>query len=641
MINCFLCTQSFAATQAYFSHLRLNHAIHHTGVEVPCKQDDCPHTSTSFRSLKAHILREHSDFINFDTSRPKSNHVKGVCSHFQAGLDGSESESEMEISCEASVVQPINLTESFISFVNQLQSKANLSLTNVQIVTENMKVFLNDVVQYSCAEVGKLSQCAKNDVLLSDNVKQCVAAVSEISNCLDGVDSEYKRWTYMKRSGFLIEPVQVTLGSRMERKYVASLGRRDNVQIADTMQYVPIELLLGMIMLDKSSAAIISEFKQHCLKIDRELINHYFQTETYKKHQFFIQHSDAFAVHLYVDGFEVVNPLGSHTSVHKMEALYMIVQNFPGEYQSKLSSIVLVALWYAMDVKKYNGYDKILAPVVSSLQKLESENGATVTVRGQELVVRACLVLVSADNLGYNSLFGFVESFSARKFCRFCETTRDTAETCYYENQFQLRSRQSYNAAVAEVGSSDYSVTETGIKRGCILNQLAHYHVIDNMCVDIMHDILEGVAPHELSLILEALRIEKFITVDQLNSAIIGFDYSSADINSRPPDLSSFTSLKMSASEMWCFLRNLPRFIGHLIPRDEPNWKLLLMFLEICDIIFSPVVTVNLCSYLSHLIADHHSYFKELYPNSALLPKHHFMVHYPRCLITSGPAIRY
>lgn len=41
--------------------------------------------------------------------------------------------------------------------------------------------------------------------------------------------------------------------------------------------------------------------------------------------------------------------------------------------------------------------------------------------------------------------------------------------------------------------------------------------------------------------------------------------------------------------------------------------------------------------FLKQLIIDHHKLFKELYPDRRLIPKHHFMTHYPTMLIQFGP----
>ena len=42
---------------------------------------------------------------------------------------------------------------------------------------------------------------------------------------------------------------------------------------------------------------------------------------------------------------------------------------------------------------------------------------------------------------------------------------------------------------------------------------------------------------------------------------------------------------------------------------------------------------------LKHLILEHHDLFKQLYPDRNLIPKHHFMIHYPACMRKIGPLI--
>lgn len=43
--------------------------------------------------------------------------------------------------------------------------------------------------------------------------------------------------------------------------------------------------------------------------------------------------------------------------------------------------------------------------------------------------------------------------------------------------------------------------------------------------------------------------------------------------------------------------------------------------------------------YLKNLIADHHKLFKHLYPHRNLIPKHHFMIHYPSSIRKIGPLL--
>lgn len=197
---------------------------------------------------------------------------------------------------------------------------------------------------------------------------------------------------------------------------------------------------------------MMRDFTRSSFENDPHKISHFFHTETYKKNNFFKKYSDAFALHIYIHAFEITNPLGSHTLIHKMEALYMILQNFPAEAQSILSSAFLIALWHTRDVKTYQGYDKMLSPLIHDLKVLESDSGMEVTVRHQTVVVRAAVVLISADNLGFNSLLGFAEGFTAKKFRRFCECMRDETESRYLETDFRMHTVESYKDCFVHVG---------------------------------------------------------------------------------------------------------------------------------------------------------------------------------------------
>jgi hypothetical protein len=52
------------------------------------------------------------------------------------------------------------------------------------------------------------------------------------------------------------------------------------------------------------------------------IIRHIADGELMKMHPLFKEHPDALILHLYVDAYETTNPLGSHTGIHKIEALH-------------------------------------------------------------------------------------------------------------------------------------------------------------------------------------------------------------------------------------------------------------------------------------------------------------------------------
>jgi hypothetical protein len=245
---------------------------------------------------------------------------------------------------------------------------------------------------------------------------------------------------------------------------------------------------------------------------------------------------------------------------------------------------------------------------------------------------------ISADNLGAHSVFGFLESFSAKKFCRLCEASK-TDKKCF-ETDYTLRTAASYNAAVACLKSPGYNPSLTGIKAGCILNELSTYHVTTNYALDAMHDLLEGVVPFELQFILPMLVKQNYVSEKELQSLVVNFNYGPADQNSKPP-LTCSTNIRVKAAEAWCLLPCLPLILSSRIPADDPYWKLLKILCAVTDIIFAPRYSKGFCPYLAYLIEEHHQKFQLLFPDVNMLPKHHFLLHYPRFMLLSGPPSRY
>ena len=62
---------------------------------------------------------------------------------------------------------------------------------------------------------------------------------------------------------------------------------------------------------------------------------------------------------------------------------------------------------------------------------------------------------------------------------------------------------------------------------------------------------------------------------------------------------------------------------------DDDHWKLFQILLEITDLVLSPVVTERSIGILEGLIEEHHHTFLQLYPGRSVIPKMHYLVHYP------------
>lgn len=82
------------------------------------------------------------------------------------------------------------------------------------------------------------------------------------------------------------------------------------------------------------------------------------------------------------------------------------------------------------------------------------------------------------DNLALNSLLGFSESFSANSICRLCKMNKPVLYSQTAEDQNLLRNALNYSQDL-----QTNNPTETGIKRRCVLDELALtvFHLISCM----------------------------------------------------------------------------------------------------------------------------------------------------------------
>lgn len=154
----------------------------------------------------------------------------------------------------------------------------------------------------------------------------------------------------------------------------------------------------------------------------------------------------------------------------------------------------MCALFRAQDIETY-GFDAILEPMINDLKVLEND--------GIKVPVHGGIVQVTGDNLGIQGLFGFVESFSAHYCCRFCITEKSEFQSVFCEDDQStiLQTKDMLAEHCHAVQTNPQLPHVYGVKRSCLLNSLQYFNIA-NFSVDIMHDILEGVAQLEVKVVL-------------------------------------------------------------------------------------------------------------------------------------------
>lgn len=343
----------------------------------------------------------------------------------------------------------------------------------------------------------------------------------------------------------------------------------------------------------------------------------------------------------YYDELEVVNPLGSYIIKHKLGCLFFMLTNIRPEYRSALKAIHLVAVGKYKDISKY-GIDTFLSPFVDDLKTLFSD-GITISINNIEQVFYGGLLAFLADNLAAHALGGFKQSMSfALRICRTCMITKTESQLCYLEEQTTLRTPDIHSAQcemLDGVLESHYS-TNYGINRKSILEDVPGFSVATCIPHDIMHDLFEGVVPHELKLFLTyATQQKRYFSINDLNERIKMFDFVHDKPTPIDPNVCRQLKIRQSASQMMSLIRNFPLLIGDKVPEGDLHWLSLLLLIKICSISLTPICNHDLVPYLAQLIQEKLSTFLSLYPSSKLIPKFHYMIHYPSQILKFGPLV--
>ena len=114
---------------------------------------------------------------------------------------------------------------------------------------------------------------------------------------------------------------------------------------------------------------------------------------------------------------------------------------------------------------------------------------------------------------------------------------------------------------------------------------LEHFHVVRGYTPDILHDLLEGIVPVELSLCISDM---KYFTIETLNHAMKTFEYAFHDKTDQPQPIAQGFSTKGTIGgnghENWALLRLLPLIIGHKVPKGDNAWNILLLLKYIVEL---------------------------------------------------------
>lgn len=484
------------------------------------------------------------------------------------------------------------------------------------------------------------------DTMMKQNTSDSPSHILE--QCTDFVCSKLSKATNFLRKRDLesnelyVKPKEYALGTRWEMKKV-KLRRKKFIKIPRliqcTFQYVSIVETVQSLFKSK-------EFKQLYLQYN-STPNHacaegtYFDFccgATFQNNIFFKQNSLCLRLQLYVDDFEISNPLSSKSGVHKICAVYFRITNMPIEYSSKLRNIYLVCLCNANDLRtKFTDINNIWRLIFNDCRYLETV-GVDI---GDGVIIKGALTTFSSDNLGANVGLGFTGSFSASHYCRDCEMPKENCQVKTKIDPRMIRTIESYEKQLNIIDNSvkvDYVETK-GVKHHCILNELDNFHCIENPTRDIFHDLNEGNVVLVLKRFFEYCFSIKLFTPEELNYMVQFYDYGWLKRRNVPSGIElEKRSLGQNGSQALCLFQNLPfilyKYKDH--PKLQKGWECMISLQQIITILYSNEISENEVDELDMLSTTHLEQRKDCY-EQPLTPKEHFLLHYSRTIRLVGP----
>lgn len=228
-------------------------------------------------------------------------------------------------------------SDNFALFLLKLESEHHVPAATVQYIVKEMQNIHNLNIDMT---LHRLAEAVPADALAAVNSAFAEDAFSTTRFLLS---SSYRRHKHYKDSFCFVQPTEITLG--INKQNVASI-----------YHYVPIDDLIHFLAF--CAPALSQTAHQNTLD---DCYHDYVVCESFKRPE-----QNVVRLILYLDEFEISNPLGSSRGNYKLLGVYMTLGNLPLHCRSLVQGMQLVMLCRQKDVKEF-GLDKVLGPLTHDL----------------------------------------------------------------------------------------------------------------------------------------------------------------------------------------------------------------------------------------------------------------------------------
>lgn len=603
-ITCEKCNFNLHGKRNIMAHMKQH--IYHDG-NTKCVF--CPKKFKNYNSFKSHVSRSHTfNIVSTDNcdSTPNTN--------FDSSLPDTEEDIEMNNTASSS--NNFNISDSFNLLVFKLKYQHNLPESTIQIIIN----FLNEVITNTKGKIkNTLNELLNKNLLTSDIFNELSLEMNNIFKMNDR-NTTYTRFKQNSASVEYIPPKSVLLGLDDNHKECS-------------YHYVPIIKSIPVLLNNMSHLENI--FDKRPTNFYSEYTD-FFDGKAYKNNTFF-HHDRRLEIMLYVDSFNVAQPLGAAKSTYKIMAVYYAIGNIPRSERFKLKNMQLAILCLESNIKKF-GIDAIFDKLIEDLLKIEIEGINIKCDSNQMKNIKGSVIFIIADNLGSHQIGGFFENFSTSKyFCRTCKINLDDFNESHY-CRAELRNNNNYSL---DANSDEETY---GIKTISIFNKLNYFKVCQpGLPPCIAHDLYEGIVAQDVNMYLQYFVSNNWFTFYTINRKFKQIQQKLKLSTTFPLINSKSKKLTGGAVQNYTFLILLPLIVLSLpyssnsINYRDRVWQQVIRLIEICQIASSYSIHYNQLTHLDYLILEYLQERKNLFPNKKLLRKHHYLQHYSYYIREFGP----
>lgn len=618
-----MCTGSFSHIIELISHLKQYHGVSSNDT-FKCVQKKCSQKFNNLHKFKLHLTRKHkstntNELQEFDLCNTQCTLSESIMNSKISSSATKSTKNVVDFRAELNKIK-----KSILTFSLELHNKNNLSrkdIIHVQNIVQSH--ILSPILSYFEVTLTSYSQNASENREIQD-------VFNILKNPFASVHTEYRLIKELCQHNLYVPHETFTISNE-----VCEIVK-NNTPTLDINKFqmvvMPIDFQIKSYF---ESQDIYHQTIQNMKDLQSQSeIRNYVNGSLWKNIVKKYKNKIVIPYFMYFDDFEINNPLGPHSGEQKMCGCYYSFPTVPNHHLSKLNNIFIACLFKSKDQSTF-GNRAVLSKLIEKIKSLERD-GISLEIDGTNVRVYFVLGLVIGDNLGLNTILGFTKSFNSHFYCRACKRNKFEMQKDTKEHSNYLRNVENYNE---DVSLNNYKLT--GIRENSIFNSIDNFHVIENTCFDIMHDLFEGVCKYTVSkVLLHFITIDKYFSIDVLNYRKQMFQYGETEIGNISQIIELTTlqnnNIKMTASEMHTFIHFLPIILGDLIPRENEMWALITTLVEIIDTVSSSTITDYILKNLDLNIEKFNSLYIEIFEEH-LKPKFHFLVHYSSTIKKCGP----